>query len=51
MGRTRQSRVALSVSLSRQKPNFECNGAPLSQLPSDQRIYAGGGGSVRPTAI
>jgi translocation and assembly module TamA len=23
-------------------------GAPLSQLPSDQRIYAGGGGSVRP---
>jgi translocation and assembly module TamA len=24
------------------------NGAPLSQLPSDQRIYAGGGGSVRP---
>jgi translocation and assembly module TamA len=24
------------------------DGAPLSQLPSDQRIYAGGGGSVRP---
>jgi len=26
------------------------DGAPLSQLPSDQRIYAGGGGSVRPYA-
>ena len=24
------------------------DGAPLSQLPSDQRIYAGGGGSIRP---
>jgi translocation and assembly module TamA len=24
------------------------DGAPLLQLPSDQRIYAGGGGSVRP---
>jgi translocation and assembly module TamA len=24
------------------------DGAPLSQLPSDQRVYAGGGGSVRP---
>ena len=24
------------------------DGTPLSQLPSDQRIYAGGGGSVRP---
>src|SRR5215469_7081079 len=24
------------------------DGVPLSQLPSDQRIYAGGGGSVRP---
>jgi translocation and assembly module TamA len=24
------------------------DGAPLSELPSDQRIYAGGGGSVRP---
>jgi translocation and assembly module TamA len=24
------------------------DGAPLPQLPSDQRIYAGGGGSVRP---
>jgi translocation and assembly module TamA len=24
------------------------DGAPLSRLPSDQRIYAGGGGSVRP---
>ena len=24
------------------------DGAPLAQLPSDQRIYAGGGGSVRP---
>ena len=24
------------------------DGASLSQLPSDQRIYAGGGGSVRP---
>jgi translocation and assembly module TamA len=23
-------------------------GAPLSQLPADQRIYAGGGGSIRP---
>ena len=23
-------------------------GAPLSPLPADQRIYAGGGGSVRP---
>jgi translocation and assembly module TamA len=24
------------------------DGAPLSQLPSDQRVYAGGGGSIRP---
>jgi translocation and assembly module TamA len=24
------------------------DGAPLSQLPSDQRIFAGGGGSIRP---
>ena len=24
------------------------DGAPLSQLPADQRIYAGGGGSIRP---
>jgi len=24
------------------------DGVPLSQLPSDQRIYAGGGGSIRP---
>jgi translocation and assembly module TamA len=24
------------------------DGAPLPQLPSDQRIYAGGGGSIRP---
>src|SRR5215469_1383958 len=24
------------------------DGPPLSQLPSDQRIYAGGGGSIRP---
>ncbi len=24
------------------------NGAPLLQLPADQRIYAGGGGSIRP---
>jgi translocation and assembly module TamA len=24
------------------------DGAPLSQLPSDQRIHAGGGGSIRP---
>ena len=24
--------------------------APLSQLPSDQRVYAGGGGSIRPYA-
>jgi translocation and assembly module TamA len=26
-------------------------GAPLSPLPADQRIYAGGGGSIPPTAI
>jgi translocation and assembly module TamA len=24
------------------------DGAPLSQLPADQRLYAGGGGSIRP---